>query len=275
MHRKILEEKVKTEETPLKETSLFESLKTENYQTKPPKVWVSENGLFKTKPVQEIEEEHKFQWKEDIFITTMDPRITWSTVLGDPVVREFQYCLNHAEECNDQFALKHFNEDIGWGVVAKKELNQCNKLLSFYASKVVTQEDPPYDGYFYKMNVDVKDYAYHSTDALRFGNITRFMMHLPKKDDIIDLSEVPDVDPSKIARANCEIGYVEAKDTRIPAIIQTKPIKPNEVIGYSYGTAYWSWILRSFWLVEKDGTKIVKASYDRNFSPPRIRAWKP
>lgn len=248
------------------EFSLFTDLKEDKlYQEKPKNVWISHPAFFNKVSVKEIEKAHQFEWKEDIItdyegivhypikkiVKELQP-YAWEKLLEKPMVAELKHYLNNIDEWNEKVALKNFGNEIGWGVVAKEELKECGKFMTFYAGKVTFHQASPCT---YAMHAEIGNHA--SVDAYKIGNMSRFMMHLPSDDDVIAL---PGIESKEIARANCTIRYTTVHENGIADLVQTKPIKPNEVIGFSYGDRYWG--RRSFWLVDKNGNKMAKAKYD-------------
>lgn len=254
----------------IKDISYFNSLSNINTSLQKPKsvTVIDKKGLCKKLKTQEIEKKHGFQWREDIFIRSdssyfstvkslflnhQSPQITWSSAaISASVSVKFEDYFHDIEQSNNKMALFDMG-DLGFGVVANDELRE-ESFIGFYAGEVAPYEQ---NSRIYSWGAEIGKRCI-SIDAQRFGNMTRFIPHLPNANHL-KKENLPGIELEKVATANLKILKPSINDMSFIVFQAQKTIQPRELIGYSYGSGYWSG--RCFWLLEKNGKKIAQVQY--------------
>ncbi len=98
-------------------------------------------------------------------------------------------------------------------------------------------------------------------DSSKYGNMSRFLPHLPKEEELKDLN-LSNIDEIATTNLNCKQVKIGCK--LLPAFIATRDLKPNELMGISYGPEYWQALDKSFWLFKKTGEKLAEVKYNEN-----------
>ncbi|MBV8802203.1 MAG: hypothetical protein JO131_04435 [Gammaproteobacteria bacterium] len=267
--------KQKSPSSSLKMISYFNHLKdVKKYKEKPFTVSViDKKGVVNTVKVEEIEKIHQFRWKEDVFVSSdclyfatienlffkhplNNLSITWG---ASCLSAKFQHYFENIDSYNNKMALINMG-DLGFGVVAKDEFKKDDAIIGFYAGEVIG------DGY---RSREARTYAfkayigkqYVSLDAKAYGNLTRFMPHLPKKEELKS-QHFPGINIENVATANLKIVYARINTCSFPAFQALEPIEPKQIMGFSYGSGYWMY--KPFWLLDKNGSKIIEVKYDVN-----------
>lgn len=144
--------------------------------------------------------------------------------------------------------------------------NEITKENSFYRIQTAermflteTELDLLTDAEVYKQ----MDKKMGITDAERYGNISRFLQHLPTQEELSEM-KIPQELQAEIAIANlnpCRIKYRGSWGTSLKVV---REIKPGDLVGYSYGYDYWCNLQKPLILFNKKGEPFIRMLITRS-----------
>lgn len=141
----------------------------------------------------------------------------------------------------------HLNKSLCCGCCATQNI-EANIVVGFYAGELISKT--------VKSDYVLKSYTNYEIDSQEFGNITRFIQHLPEKIDLSlsKLSFYKDLfSEENILLANCRGANAICNNLAIMVIISSRKIEKDEMIGYSYGNEYWQKLNISPFIFNKEG----------------------
>lgn len=177
--------------------------------------------------------------------------------------------------------VKKISDEAGYGVFAG-ELIPAGTIVTSYAGCYLKHNQKPkakgcysagdvkkIDNY-HKLNKPQNSMQqYDLVDAYDYGNIARFIQHLPTKENLkkFDTTLPAEYDIKKIATQNLNVIYQPINEYhpqyQIRLLVATRAIKQGEILGYSYSSYYWQQIYANPLLFTKYG-ETIKSNLNKN-----------
>jgi hypothetical protein len=137
-------------------------------------------------------------------------------------------------------AIKHISVEIGYGIVATRDFQKGERIISYSGRKESLNDGYEKDNVFTLTLSDNTADSAEIVSARYFGNESRFINHAPDNvEEILKTFEQVDVLPENIQFSNADYVIKLSNTGGAPEIIASTLIKSGEPIYCSYGLEYW------------------------------------
>jgi hypothetical protein len=158
----------------------------------------------------------------------------------------------------EKLLVRYMDPRCGWGLFAKDHITKGTIICVFTGIIKLENEIKSKDGESVFISGMTSDDRYLIIDGTDCGNITKFLQHLPKQDQVTKYRFDSDINPLEIATENVTLAIISALSGLQTAIyIATEDIPPNTIIGCTYRESFWEGRKPLFF--RKDGTILSAA----------------
>ena len=168
--------------------------------------------------------------------------------------------LNNSNEVLNDLEIRFMNKQYGWGLFARGYIEK-GSIIGVFTGIVSLQDRQVPIVAEHIFLYDAPNNNFGIVDGTRQGNITRFLQHLPREENIKEYNFDPAIDKANVAVENVEAIVVSLAlgSIKTNLFITSRDIYANEIIGCSYDPAFWEGKTPTFF--RKDGSVIASQFY--------------
>lgn len=192
---------------------------------------IDKNLVQKSLPLSKAEKFLKLKW--------LEWDISYAKVIY-PTTENFVDLASYNVDIVEKLLVCYMDPECGWGLFAKDHITKGTIICVFTGIVKLENEIKSTDGESVFISGMTSDDRYLIVDGTNCGNITKFLQHLPKQDQIIKYKFDSDIDPLEIATENVTLTIISALSGLQTAIyIATEDIPPNTIVGCAYRESFW------------------------------------
>tara|TARA_R110000868_G_scaffold411409_2_gene703774 strand:+ start:3487 stop:5094 length:1608 start_codon:yes stop_codon:yes gene_type:complete len=223
---------------------------------KPPYIWVADaaqndhNSTTQQVLPDVLAQTCGFEWTEDLITESSDAYLQ-SLVSVPPISLPGNLPLIPLDALMLSKMRYSENEDFGYGVFARQQIQQGQIIV--YSGQLKYHEEQTNSHYtigntLEQISDTTNPAAKPVVDALRYGNIARFIQDLPDNDEIDSKFSATAYfkllsDSSRPATANLTHTFqalsIGSNTVYLPILKANRTIKVGELLGFSYSKFYW------------------------------------